>query len=285
MVDVDMGVTETSATGQDLVAALVQQQLIAQAQFMFCIRDESARAVKGAKSVSFPKTGDLDPTAKVENTASASQALTFAADQLLLNQHYQTLVRLEDIADVQSIVDVPGEILTRAAKGMAKKFDSAIYAALKAGASASAPDHIIDHYSASGAITRTKILAARKLLNDQNVPMEDRFMAVSTAQEAELLDIDQFVSAEKYGDRTALINGELGRLFGFRIIISTVVENDVTLYWHKSACAFARQIDPKWEMARAPLELLADAYSLSSLYGVKVLDSGKRNVTANATGS
>ncbi len=285
MGDVDMGVTETAATGQDLVAALVQQQLIANAQFMFCIRDESARAVKGAQSVSFPRTGNLDPSAKSENTASESVALTFAADQLNLDQHYQTLVRLEDIANVQSIVDVPGEILTRAARGMANKFDAAIYAALKAGASASGPDHIIDHYSASGAITRAKILAARKLLNDQNVPMDDRFMAVSTAQEAELLDIDQFVSAEKYGSSVPLINGELGRLFGFRIIMSTNVENDVSLYWHRSALAFARQIDPKWEVQREPLKYLADAYSLSSLYGIKVLDSGKRNVTANATGS
>jgi N4-gp56 family major capsid protein len=285
MTDIDMGVTETGATGQDLVTAIVQQQLTANNIFMATIRDESARAVKGAKSVSFPRTGDLDPVAKVENVPTASQALTFAADSLALNQHFQTLVRLEDIADVQSIVDVPGEILTRSAVGMAKKFDVAIYNALVAGASASSPDNIIAHYASSAAITRTKILAARKLLNDQNVPMSDRFMAISTDQEAQLLDIDQFVSAEKYGDQTPLLNGELGRLFGFRIIMSTTVADNVTLYYHKSALAFARQIDPKWEMARAPLELLADAYSLSSLFGVKVLDSGKRVVLANATGS
>lgn len=285
MSDADMGVTETSATGQDLVAAIVQQQLIATAQLIFTVRDESARAVKGAKSVSFPRTGNLDPVAKVENVASDSQALTFAADQLALSQHFQTLVRLEDIADVQSIVDVPGEILQRAARGMAKKFDAAIYAALKAGASASAPDHIIDHFSASGAMTRTKILQARSLLNLQDVPMDDRFLVISPTQESELLDIDQFVSAEKYGSSVPLITGELGRLFGFRIIMTTVAEDNVALYYHRTACAFARQIDPKWETQRAPLEKLADSYSLSSLYGVKVLDGGKRNVTANATGS
>lgn len=285
MSDVDMGVTETSATGQDLVAAIVQQQLIAKAQFMFCIRDESARAVKGAKSVSFPRTGNLDPVAKTENTATESQALTFAVDQLSLNQHVQTLARLEDIADVQSIVDVPGEILTRAAAGMAKKFDTAIYAALKAGASASTPDHIINHYGTSGTITIAKILEARKLLNREDVPMDDRFMAISPEQEAELLALANFVNADQYGSSVVLVNGELGRVLGFRVIMSTTVEDDVSLYWHRSALAFARQIDPKWETQRADLELLADAYSLSSLYGVKVLDSGKRNVTANATGS
>lgn len=284
MVDVDMGVTETSATGSDLIAAMVQKQLIAKAKIVFTVQDESSRAQPGSKSVSFPRTGDLDPVEKVENTASYSQALTYAADKLTLDQHFQTFVRLEDKADVQSEADVEGDIMERSGSGMAKKFDSYVYGVLKAGASASAPDHIVDHYSASGAITRTKILAARKLLNDQNCPDEDRFMLISTEQEAELLDIDQFVSAEKYGSREALLNGELGRIYGFTVIMTTVCEANVTLYYHRSACAFARQIDPKWETSRN-LSLLANEYSLSGLFGAKILDSGKRNVTANATGS
>lgn len=285
MSDVDMGVTETSATGQDLVSAIVQQQLISTAQLIYAVQDESARATKGTKSVSFPRTGNLDPTAKVENTPTDSQALTFAADQLALNQYYQTLVRLEDVADVQSVVDVPGEILMRAARGMAKKFDSAIYAALKAGASASTPDQILNHYGSSAQITVAKIAEARKLLNRQDVPFDDRFMLISPEQEAEMLAIANFVNADQYGSNVALVNGEIGRVFGFRVLMSTICEDDVTLYWHRSACAFARQIDPKWETQRAPLANLSDEYSLSSLYGVKVLDSGKRNVTANATGS
>jgi N4-gp56 family major capsid protein len=284
MADADMGVTETSATGVDLVAAMVQKQLIAKAKLMFTVMDESSRATKGAKSVSFPRTGDLTPVAKTENTASESIALTYAADQLALDQHYQAYVRLEDIADAQSVLNVESDILERASAGMAKVMDTKIYTVLKAGASASAPDHIIDHYGSSGAITRTKILQARKLLDDQNVPDEDRFLVVNPAQEAELLDIDGFVDADKYGSTAAKLNGEIGRLFGFTVIKTTVCEDNVSLYYHRSACAFARQIEPKWEQGR-DLSRLANEYSLSALYGAKVLDSGKRNVTANATGS
>lgn len=284
MSDVDMGVTETSATAMDIVAAMVQKQLIAKAKLIFTVQDESARAVKGSKSVKFPRTGDLDPVAKVENVATESKALTYATDQLLLDQHFHTLVRLEDIADIQSAVDVESDIMERAGSGMAKKFDSFVYGLLKAGASASNPDHIIDHYGSSGAITRTKILAARKLLDDQNVPDEDRFLVVNPAQEAELLDIDGFVDADKYGSTAAKLNGEIGRLFGFTIIKTTICEDNVSLYYHRSACAFARQMELKWETGR-DLKLLANEYSLSTLFGGKVLDSGKRNVTANATGS
>ncbi len=284
MADVDMGVTETSATGAALVAAMVQAQLIASAQIMFAVQDESARAPKGAKSVAFPKTGALTPVAKVENVATYSQALTYAVDTLTLDQHMHTLVRLEDKADAQSVVNIEADIIERAGKGMAAQIDSFLYGLLRDGASASAPDHILNHYGSSAAITRTKILEARKLMDNQNVPASDRYMLVCPKQESQILDIDQFVSAEKYGDRTALLNGEIGQLFGFRILKSTICEDDVTLYWHKSACAFARQVEPKWETFRN-LDLLAWVYSLSSLYGGKVLDAGKRNVTGNATGS
>jgi N4-gp56 family major capsid protein len=284
MADVDMGTTETTASGMSVVAAMVQKQLIAKAKIMFTVQDESKRAVKGAKSVSFPRTGDLTPASKAENVATESQALTYAVDTLTLDQHYHTLVRLEDKAEVQSVLDIESDILERAGSGMAKAVDAYIYGVLKAGASASSPDHIVDNYSSSGAITRAKILANRKLLDDQNVPEDDRYMLISTEQEAELLDIAGFVEADKYGSRESLLNGEIGRLFGFTVIKSTICEADVTLYYHRSACAFARQIEPKWEKDRN-LSKLANEYSLSMLFGAKILDSGKRNVTANATGS
>jgi hypothetical protein len=280
----DMGVTETAATAAELIAAIVQSQLIAKSKMIGCVRDESARAVKGAASIDFPRTGDLTPDAKAENTGSTAQVLTFAADTLSLDQHFHTLVKLEDKASIQSSVNVELEIQERAGRGMAKKVDTYIYEALRDGASASNPDHILDHYSASGTITRTKILQARTLLNLQNVPDEDRFMLIGPNQEAELLDIDQFVSAEKYGSRDALLNGEIGRLFGFTVVMSTVCEDNKTLYWHRDACVFANQLAPKWETFR-DVVLLADVYSLSQLWGAKVLDSGKRHVSANASGS
>lgn len=284
MADADMGVTETSASGQAVVAAMVQQQLIAKAKLMFTVMDESARAVKGAKSVSFPRTGALTPVAKAENTASESIALTYAVDTLNLDQHYQTFVRLEDIADVQSVLNVEADIVERAGAGMAKLMDSYIYDTLVAGASASAPDHIIDQFGSGGTLTLAKILTARKLLDDQDVPEGDRFLVINPEQESELLALSAFIDASQYGGREPLLNGEIGRVYGFSVIKTTVCAANVALYYHRSACAFARQIEPKWEMDRN-LSKLANEYSLSALYGAKILDSGKRNVTANATGS
>lgn len=284
MSDADIGVTETSAAGSAIIAAMVQKQLIAKAKLMFTVQDESARAVKGAKSVAFPRTGDLSPTAKSENTASESVALTYAVDTMNLDKHYQTFVRLEDIASVQAVPDVESDILERAGAGMAKQMDTSIYEALRDGASSSNPDHIIDQFSASGTLTLAKILAARLLLDNQNVPDDERFLAIHPEQESELLALSAFVDASQYGSQGVLLNGEIGRVYGFTVIKSTIVGANVALYYHRSALAFARQIEPKWEQMRN-LSKLANEYSLSCLYGVKVLDSGKRHVTANASGS
>jgi N4-gp56 family major capsid protein len=284
MSDADIGVTETSATGQAIVAAMVQKQLIAKAKLMFTVQDESARAGKGATSVSFPRTGALDPVAKAENTASESIALTYAVDTLTLNQHFHTFVRLEDKAEVQSVLNIESDILERAGSGMAKKMDSYIYDTLVAGASSSNPDHIIDQFGSSGTLTLAKILTARKLLDDQDVPDDDRFLVINPEQESELLALSAFIDASQYGARTALLNGEIGMVYGFKVIKTTVCAANVALYYHRSACAFARQVEPKWEQDRN-LSKLAKEYSLSALFGAKVLDSGKRNVTANASGS
>jgi N4-gp56 family major capsid protein len=284
MSDADMGVTETSATGQAIVAAMVQKQLIAKAKLMFTVQDESARAGKGALSVAFPRTGALAPVAKSENTASESIALTYAVDTLTLDQHFHTFVRLEDKAEIQSVLNIESDILERAGAGMAKKMDSFIYDTLVAGASASNPDHIIDQFGSSGTLTLAKILSARKLLDDQDVPDDDRFLVINPEQESELLALSAFIDASQYGARTALLNGEIGMVYGFKVIKTTVCAANVALYYHRTSCAFARQVEPKWEQDRN-LSKLAKEYSLSALFGAKILDSGKRNVTANATGS
>ncbi len=274
----DMGVTETSATAVDVISAMVQKQLIAESVISATILDETARVAPGAKSVAFPKTGDLDPAVKAENTGTTAQVLTLDKDTLLLDKHYHTLVVLEDNADVQSVVNIQEEIVNRAFKGMSKQIDTAIYNVLKAGASTSNPDHTLAGFAANATLSLTMILEARKLLNIQNVPMGDRYLLISPYQEAEMLAISDFISAEKYGSNDILLNGQIGRVYGFKVLMTTVCEDNVAIWYHNTAAAWARQIAPKWEKDR-DLDKLADKYSLSYSYGVKALDGGKRQVT------
>lgn len=276
MADVLTGVTETQATGMDLISSIVQEALVQEAVLFPLVQQYSAPM--GVKQVEIPRSDLPSVSTKTENTQIDAQALTFATDALALDQHKAIQYLVEDIARAQANIPLIEDLLMKASKKLAEDMDDYVYEQLKL-ASASNPDHRVAYNNSGSADTMGKedILNARKLLNIQSVPQDSRFLAINPLQESELLAIDTFVEADKYGATTPLYNGELGRLFGFRVVMTNVVDSKEAVAFHQSACAFARQIAPKVESDR-DLANLSDRLSISHLYGAKVLDSGKRCV-------
>lgn len=271
----EIGVTEIDATSQDLVAALVQETLKQSAVILPSVTNYSQFAVKGAKSVSIPRRDQFTAADKTENSALTAQEITFSADQIDLNKHKAVLASLEEIAAIQANVAVEAEIMMEMARELALQLDRDIYTELKL-ASAAAPDHRIAFANATD-LQKVDILESRKLLNDQNVPQADRRLLVNPLHEKELLSIDDFVSTEKYGNSSAVMNGELGRLFGFSVLMSTVVEDNNVIAYHTSAVGYATQMAPSLKR-QDDLPKLAEEFVLSWIYGSKVLDTGKRQV-------
>ena len=114
--------------------------------------------------------------------------------------------------------------------------------------------------------------------------MEGRFMLISPDQEKAMLQLANFIEVDKYGaDATALKNGELGRVYGFTVLMHTELAASETLFWHGSHVGFARQIQPEYA-TDFQLASVSQEYLLHNLYGTKVLDSGKRGVFFNGTG-
>lgn len=65
---------------------------------------------------------------------------------------------------------------------------------------------------------KTYILATRRVMNDNKIPMAGRNMVLTTAAEAILLENELFISAEKVGDDgTALREASLGKKLGFNM--------------------------------------------------------------------
>ena len=81
------GVTETVATSIDVVAAILQQELIEKAVLLGTVTDYSAWVLPGANTVKLPRTGSFTATNKAENTATTTSSLTFATDDIELNIH------------------------------------------------------------------------------------------------------------------------------------------------------------------------------------------------------
>jgi N4-gp56 family major capsid protein len=272
-----MGMTEVTAAVMTEVSKVIQSQLIQNAKLIPTVTNVPVGA--GMGTVKLPRAGDFTVDAKAENTGLTAQVLTYASDDLAIDKHEAILVRLEDIAQIQATPDVVSDILARIARQMAYKIDTNLVVQILL-ASASAPDHRIA-YTNSGTdntLGKADILAARQLLHVQNVPFSECYIGVSPASEKNLLAIDDFVHVDKYGaNAQGLMNGELGRLYGAKVIMSNAFTDAATLVWHPSHVAFGMQQGLRFERDR-DLPNVATLFLATQLYGCKVLDSGKRAV-------
>lgn len=272
----DMGLTEVDASIMDEVSMMVQAELKQKSMLIPLVQNFTAG--KGMDTIKIPRAGGFTAESKAENTALTAQVLTFATDDLVMNKHKAVLVRLEEIAALQARPDVVGEILARMSSELALQIDKDIVTQLEA-TSASSPDHRVA-YANSGTdntFQKADILAARQLLHVQNVPFSECYIGVSPASEVALLGITDFVHADTYGSANGVVNGELGRLFGARVIMSNVFADAKTIIWHPTHVAFALQQALTLKV-QDDLDNVATKYLASQLYGAKVMDAGKRAV-------
>lgn len=272
MADVLLGKTEVDAVSAELIADLTQSFLIQEAKLLPSVLDYSALAGPGMDKIKIPKAGGFTVNDKTENTAVESQAITWSTDDLALDKHKVIQVLVEKYAQLQGGGRVVADIAERAGKALALQIDTDIIAALVA-TSASSPDHRIALAGASFA--EADILEARKLLNDQNVPLADRFLVIPTAYEKAALGLANLIQQDRYSGNMAIMTGEIGMAYGFRILVHTGATYAVA--YHKSHVAVAIQQGLTYDFDK-DLPNLATRHSFDQIYGVKVLDSGKRGV-------
>mgnify|MGYP001822821196 FL=1 len=271
----DMGLTEVKATVLETVISMVQEYLIQESVLIPLVMAIPTQPCEDR--VKIPRSGDdLTADTKAENTSLTAQTLLYRSDDLLLDKHKAVQVRVEDRANVQSMIALVSDIVPRMAKTLALDIDTSIVTELEL-ASAAAPDHRLAYDNATS-LGKTDLLNARVLIHQQNLRFNECFIGVSPQSESNLLAIDDFVHVDKYGATSSgLVNAELERLYGARVVMSNEFDDAKTVIWHPSACAFARQINPLFEDDR-DVPNLATLYSLSHLYGAKVLDAGVRQV-------
>lgn len=285
MADALTGKTEIDAVSEELVSLRVQQVLTAEAVVFPLMSDYSDQAGPGIDVVKIPKFSNFSVASKAENTAADASINAFSADSLALSTYEYVQFLVEDIAGLQAKPNIVAAYIEQAGKDLAAKMDANIVAALDAGPSTSSPDHDMKYNDATNEdLEKTDILETRRLLNVAKVPMSGRWGIINPSKEKDLLNISEFVRVDEAGGSAALRNGQIGRLFGYDIVVyqGTEATSGASYFGHQSACAVARQMAPKIEMQRQ-IEHLGDRWSISHIYGIKVLDSGKRFVRITET--
>ena len=275
----------TSLTESDLIASIVQDELIQASVLRPTVTDLSSMALKGVKQIDWPRFNSSNLAPAVQNvdgtTEVAGQTAVFALDSLLLNDWTSIPYEIPDRVAEQSMINLEAELAKSAGRRYGEYIDNQILVQLRL-ASASAPDHEIGFGSNTTGVGTTisldDIAKCRKLLNRGNLPQSERFLVIPPEQEQILIGLDNFRNADKYGSREALLKGEIGEIYGFKVIVHNgAVENESFAY-HKSSVAIAVQQEVKYETRRSRLGLQKTEYAFAMGMGQKVLDGGRRNI-------
>ena len=79
----------------------------------------------------------------------------------------------------------------------------------------------------------------RCIMQQRNIPQDDRIVVVGAGFEEELLNSKQLVEADKAGDNSALREAIIGKLSGFTFISSNYIPEDEAYAFHRSAYVLA----------------------------------------------
>ena len=126
------------------------------------------------KSVKVASIGNLASRSKAENTAIIYETVAETAITIVLNIWSYAAVGIEDIVKVQSQVDVQNEYQSKIGYALAKDIDTKL-AADFAGFSQTVG-------TLGTAASDANVLAAIKLLDDADVPQDERFFIMTPAE-------------------------------------------------------------------------------------------------------
>jgi|SRR5215471_1683345 len=195
------------------------------------------------KTVKVASIGNLAARAKGENNAIQYETVAETATTITLNIWTYAAVGIEDIVKVQSIVDVQNEYQQKLGYAVAKDVDSKL-ASDFAGFSQAVG-------TLGTAVSDANVLAAIKLLDDADVPQDDRCFVMTPAEKVAKLALDRWSNALYIGTGNEPVrSGTLGDMYGLTLKMTTNLVKPAAgqsncAIFHRDALALVMQRSPK----------------------------------------
>ncbi len=263
---------------------------------------------KKGDTIHVPKPIRGAASAKAESTAVTIQANLETELQIAVDRHFEYSRFIEDIVETQALNSLRQFYTEDAGYQLALKVDTDLmnagtgfgdgtktFAPANTGAdwvasnsyysnagsalAAYAADTVASGDNFSDVVFRALI----KLMDDADVPMENRCLIVPPAARSTIMGIDRYVSSDFVGGR-GVESGLIGNLYGVDVYVSSncpVVEaaaqNSASsldtrgcLFFHKDAVVHAEQMAVR-SQTQYKQEYLGTLFTSDMLYGVKEL--------------
>ena len=269
------------------------------------VKRMSMSGKKGDK-IHIPKPTRGDANAKAADTAVTIIANTESEIDVDIDRHFEYSRLIEDIVEVQALSslrqfyteDAGYALATRiatdlinAATGWGDGTRTASPANTGANwvnshsyyvnASSGLATYAADTVASGDNFTDLAFREAVKLMDDQNVPMDNRNLVIPPAARKSIMGIDRYVSSD-FVTGKGVESGLIGNLYGVDVYVSSncpVIEaagqNSASsldtrgcLFFHKDALVLAEQVSVR-SQTQYKQEYLSTLYTADCLYGVE----------------
>lgn len=244
-----------------------------------------------------PKPVRGSAAAKSENSQVTIQAVAEGELTISIDRHFEYSRFIEDIVEVQALSSLRQFYTEDAGYALALKVDTDLMNAatgfgdgtldLSAPTGAEWANSNSYYFNANTGLdlfvaattatgdnfTDLGFREAIKILDDADVPMEDRCLVIPPAARKSVMGIDRYVSSDFRDDRTVK-SGLIGNVYGVDIYVSSncpTLETNVRgcIFMHKDAIVHAEQLGVR-SQTQYKQEYLSTLYTADTLYGVQV---------------
>jgi len=278
----------------EIVAAYKQNLVLAN------LVNKMSMVGKKGDTLHIPKPTRGTATAKSANTVVSIQADEETEVQITVDKHFEYSRMIEDITDVQALDSLRRFYTDDAGYALAKQLDDDLFTLGKrfGDDNGSGSDWVHSHsymidgdngitvYAADGVQAGDEFtdLAFRqliKLMDDQDTPMDGRFLVIPPSARRDILGIERYQSSD-FVNTGGVNNGQIGSLYGVDIYVtsnvptieaeeaSTNVATKGAIFAHRDTMVLAEQMGVRTQ-TQYKQEYLADLMTADTLYGVQVL--------------
>ena len=254
---------------------------------------------KKGDTLHVPKPTRGAATAKSENTAVTIQNNTESTVDITISSHYEFSRIIEDITEVQALPSLRQFYTDDAGYGLAKQVDTDLFSLGKSlgdgdgsdwthsasyyiDASTGLTAYAVDTVAAADVFTDAGFRDLIQLMDDNDVPMDNRVFVIPPSLRNAIMGIDRYVSSD-FVDNRGVDNGKIGNLYGIDVYVSTNVPTTETAgdnsaggavrgaaLVHRDAYVLAEQMGIR-SQTQYKQEFLGTLYTADTLYGTSVL--------------
>ena len=248
---------------------------------------------KGKKgdAVHIPKPGRGSANAKAASTQVTLNTDTASEVVVNIDQHWEYSIMIEDIVSAQALASMRQFYTDDAGYALARKVDSLI---LQLGRGVNGGDGTADYTGAysgadgttaytgtAGALTDAAIRRSIQRLDDNDVPMDGRFLIVPPSTRNTLMGIARFTEQAfvgESGSSNTIRNGEIGNVYGIPVFVTSNADaatdgDRICLLGHKDFAVLVEQMGVRTQ-TQYKQEYLGDLFTADTLFGVKELRDG-----------